>query len=170
MSLEPREFPDNPQRWKQVDKGGKVREANTGKKKSSFNPNAHRVQKRDPIEGTVSKFEMLTLLGDTDPDLSQKKNGQEQNKKKKKIVAPEPPPPPKPKFEELLPSLKADKLSAYIEQQSKKFNDLVWLKDVVSYLQTHLNADPKQYGPLMEPLDNLFPFSALSPEIKKVTI
>ena len=170
MSLEPIEFPDNPQRWKQVDKGGKVRDAPTGKKKSNFNPNAHRPLKRDPIEGTVSKFEALTLHGDTDPDLSQrrKSDGQEQSKKKKKTPAPDPPPPPRPKFEEVLPSLKALKLSAYIEQQSKKFNDSVWLKDVVSYLQSSLEADPRQYGPLMDPQDNLFPFSALSPEIKQV--
>ena len=169
MSLEPREFPDNPQRWKQVDKGRKVRDAPTGKKKSNFNPNAHRPLKRDPIEGTLSKFEALTLHGDTDPELSQrrKSDGQEQSKKKKKT---EPPPPPRLKFEEVLPSLKAHELSAYIEQQSKKFNDSVWLKDVVSYLQSNLDADPRPYGPLMDPLDNLFPFSALSDEIKQVLV
>ena len=171
MSLEPREFPNNPQIWKQVEKGGKVRNAQTGKKKSNFNPNAHRFVKRDPIEGTLSKFEALTLHADTDPDLNQKKKSeiQEAAKKKKKIQQ-EPPPPPKPKFEELLPSIKANKLREYIEKQSARFDDpVVWLRDVVHFLQTHLEADPRQYGPLMDPEDSLFPFSALSTEIQQVS-
>ncbi|KAI6656955.1 hypothetical protein LOD99_16257 [Oopsacas minuta] len=170
MSLEPREFSNNPQGWKQVEKGGKIRDAPTGKKKSNFNPNAHRPQKRDPLEGAVSKFNALTLHGDTDPDLSQRKKSETQDMKKKKKAPQEPPPPPRPRFEELLPSIKAKELSSYIERQSKKFDSEVWLRDVVRFLQSHLEADPKQYGPLMDPQDSLFPFSALSNEIRQILL
>ena len=170
MSLEPREFPDIPHRWKQIDKQGKTRDAQAGKKKSNFNANR---LKRDPIEGTTTKFEALTLHADTDPDISQKRgkgtNGLDQGKKKKKALKQEPPPPPRPSFEEVLSELSSVELSSYIDRQSKRFEDpLVWLRDVVSFLQTHLEADPKQYGPLMDPQESLFPFSALSNDAKKV--